>query len=150
MEFKTVDDILDFAIRKEEEAARMYTDLADRIENKAMREMLQDFAREEVGHKEELLQIKGGKLSFPDVEYVMDLKIAEYADDVEPSADLDYRKTLVLAMKREKAAFRLYTHLAAATDDPQLRTTLLNLAHEEAKHKLRFEIEYDDYVLTED
>ena len=53
-------------------------------------------------------------------------------------------------MKDEKASFRMYTQLAAGTDNPELRTTLLRLAQEEAKHKLRFEIEYDDYVMMED
>jgi rubrerythrin len=79
---------------------------------------------------------------------VMDLKIADYVMDVEPSSDLDYQDALILAMKEEKAAFRLYSDLAAATDDEALRVTLLALAQEEAKHKLRFEIEYDDHILT--
>ena len=42
-----------------------------------------------------------------------------------------------------------YSDLAAATEDDSVRTTLLALAQEEAKHKLRFEIEYDEHVLTE-
>ena len=33
--------------------------------------------------------------------------------------------------------------------DEDLRGLLLSLAQEEAKHKLRFEIEYDDRILTE-
>jgi rubrerythrin len=52
-------------------------------------------------------------------------------------------------MKAEKAAFRLYHDLAATTDDANLRNVLLGLAQEEAKHKLRFEIEYDDVFLRE-
>jgi len=52
-------------------------------------------------------------------------------------------------MKAEKAAFILYTDLALATDDPGLKETLLRPAQEEAKHKLRFEIEYDDEILKE-
>jgi rubrerythrin len=51
-------------------------------------------------------------------------------------------------MKGEKGAFKLYSDLASTTDDPGLRATLLGLAQEEAKHKLRFEIEYDDEFLT--
>jgi rubrerythrin len=52
-------------------------------------------------------------------------------------------------MKREKAAFKLYSDLAAACSDPQVRETLLRLAQEEAKHKLRFELEYDDTIQGE-
>ena len=52
-------------------------------------------------------------------------------------------------MKQEKAAFKLYTDLAVVAPDEDLRDLLLSLAQEEAKHKLRFEVEYDDQILTE-
>jgi len=52
-------------------------------------------------------------------------------------------------MKAEKAAFKLYTDLASATDDPTLKAMLLGLAQEEAKHKLQFEIEYDEEILKQ-
>ena len=52
-------------------------------------------------------------------------------------------------MKKEKAAYRLYTHLAGVAGDKNLSKTFLGLAQEEAKHKLRFEIEYDEVVLKE-
>ena len=146
----SVDEILDFAIRKEEEAAETYTDLAGKMERAHMRQVFEGFAREELVHKEKLLQIKGGKLLLPVAEKIMDLKIADYLEDVEPSPVLDYPQALILAMKEEKAAFKMYTVLAEAADDKNLRATLLSLAQEEAKHKLRFEIEYDEYVLAED
>ena len=56
---------------------------------------------------------------------------------------------LILAMKKEKAAFQLYTDLAAETEDPEVKAIFEGLAQEEAKHKLRFEVEYDDMILTE-
>ena len=49
-------------------------------------------------------------------------------------------------MKAEKAAYKLYHELATATDDKALKETLMGLAQEEAKHKLRFEIEYDEFL----
>ena len=52
-------------------------------------------------------------------------------------------------MKKEKAAFKLYTDLSEKAGDESLRSFFLALAQEEAKHKLSFELEYDDYVLTE-
>jgi rubrerythrin len=62
---------------------------------------------------------------------------------------MDYQSALILAMKQEKAAFRLYTDLAASTDDEKVRDLFLGLAQEEAKHKLRFEVEYDDDFLRD-
>jgi rubrerythrin len=147
--FGSVDDILDFAIGKEEEAAQLYTGLARQTQKSWMRQVFEEFATEELGHKDKLLGIKQGKRLLPAAEKVLDLKLADYLTDVQVSSDLDYQDALILAMKEEKAAFRLYSDLAAATDDDTLRATLLALAQEEARHKLRFEIEYDEHILTE-
>jgi len=85
----------------------------------------------------------------PATKKILDLKIGDYLVDTEPGPNLDVQQALILAMKQEKAAFRLYTDLAAAAPDEELRGLLLALAQEEAKHKLRFEVEYDDRILTE-
>jgi rubrerythrin len=69
--------------------------------------------------------------------------------DVEPTATVTYQNALILAMKKEKAAFQLYTDLASQTDDAEVKQIFEGLAQEEAKHKLRFEVEYDDMILTE-
>jgi rubrerythrin len=52
-------------------------------------------------------------------------------------------------MKKEKMAYKLYTNLSAAVKDETLKTTMVSLANEEAKHKLRFEIEYDDQFMKD-
>jgi rubrerythrin len=150
MEFKSVDDLLNFAIEKEEEAAVFYKGLAGKMEKPHMRQVFEDFSREEQGHKQKLLAIQDGKLFLSAEKKVMDLKLADYLVDVEPEEDLDYQKALILAMKKEKASFKLYNDLAATTDDANLRNTMLSLAQEEAKHKLRIEIEYDENILTWD
>ena len=95
------------------------------------------------------LQVKEGKQMLPAEQRVLNLKIGDYLEEGDPSGDIDYQQALILAMKAEKAAFRLYSDLASATDDAMLRDMLLGLAQEEAKHKLRFEIEYDDEFLRE-
>lgn len=149
MEFGSVEEILDFAIKSEERASDFYTHLAGKVKRSGMKKAFLEFAEEEKGHKEKLLKIKNGKLLAPVSEKVMDLKIAEYTKDVEPNKDLDYPQALIIAMKSEKASYRMYRELAEAADNPELKEVLLGLAQEEAKHKLRFEIEYDEYVLKE-
>ena len=149
MALDTVDKILDFAIRSEEHAARFYTNLANKLGHEHMKETLLAFAEEEKGHKARLLAIRQGKQMLPAEQRVLDLKVGDYLEEVDPFAELDYQKALILAMKAEKAAFKLYHDLATATDDPALKATLLGLAQEEAKHKLRFEIEYDEKILKE-
>ena len=50
MKLDSVDKILDFAIKNEEEAARFYTDLAKRVTHEHMKEAFRGFAEEEKGH----------------------------------------------------------------------------------------------------
>jgi len=146
--FGSVDEILDFAITREVEANRLYTELAQRMEESAMRKAFEDFAAEELGHKAKLEVAKEGKFEFSQ-EKVGSLDIAHYVVPTEAKPDMSYAEALILAMKREKAAYRLYVDLAAVAEAEELTDMFLMLAQEEAKHKLRFEIEYDDVVLKE-
>jgi len=149
MKFDTVDKILDFAIEKEEDAAQFYTDLAGKMDRPSMKKVFESFAREEKAHKEKLIGVKTGKRLISAEKKITDLKIGDNLVDVDMSAEMSYQEALIVAMKAEKAAFKLYHDLAQATDDANLKELFLALAQEEAKHKLRFEIEYDDLILTE-
>ncbi len=149
-DFNSIEEILEFAIKNEEEAAAFYRNLATKTNNRAMQIALEEFAKEEDMHKVKLLKVKEGNLLPGALEKVVDLKISDYLDDVNPeSSDMDYGKALVLAMKREKAAFKMYTNLAAQVEDEEMSVFFLELAQEEARHKLKFEIEYDEHYLKE-
>jgi len=146
-QWASVDDVLDFAIAEEEGAVQFYTRLAAQVNNPAVRDALKEFAQEEREHKEKLLAIKAGGRGFDSsTEKVADLKIGDYLVDVKPSPDMQYDDALVLAMKKEQAACKLYTDLAARADDEQVKAVLLALAQEESKHKLHFETQYDDML----
>ncbi len=149
-QWKSVDEILDFAIDQEQQAADFYTELSGRMDRPWMGKIFLEFAKEELGHKKKLMDIKAGKLLLASEKKVLDLKIGDYLVDVETTGvKLDYQQALVIAMKKEKKAFKMYTDLAEAADDANIRTVFLSLAQEEAKHKLRFEIEYDDVIMSE-
>ena len=148
-QWKSADEILDFAIENEEKAAAFYTELAGKMKSSSMSKVFEDFAQEEQGHKAKLLRVKETGEMGPASRKILDLKIGDYLVEGEPDPEMDYQQALILAMKQEKAAFKLYTDLAAAAPNENLRDLLLALAQEEAKHKLRFEIEYDDHILTE-
>ena len=152
MKFESVDEILDFAIGKEEEAAQFYINLADRMAPPNMKEVFEDFAKEEKKHKEKLLLVKGGRKLLSASDKVPDLKLGDTLLAVDTTidvSDITYQEALIIAMKAEKAAYKLYHNLANTTKDPELKNLFLSLAQEEAKHKLRFEIEYDDNILIE-
>jgi rubrerythrin len=150
MEFKTIDDVLNFAIKDEQRASDLYADLASKSRNREIQKVFDQFSKEELGHKKKLETIRDqGKVAVT-LKKVQDLQIGDYLVEVSTSrVDLSYQEALIVAMKEEKAAFRLYSDLAAKTDHADLKDTFLSLAQEEAKHKLRFEIEYDDYILKE-
>lgn len=147
--FNSIHEILDFAMQSEQDAVDFYTSLAEKMQNEEMKDVFLQFAREEVGHKARLQKIKDEGLFDMEADKVNDLKIADYVVHAGTSEDMEYRDALVLAMKREKAAFKLYTKLSERTDRPELKTVFQALAVEESKHKLRFELEYDDYVMRE-
>ncbi len=140
--FRSVDEVLDFAIKREIEAQNFYMELADFVEKPETAKVLSDLASEEVEHKEKLKAVKAGQIRI-DEEEVGKLDIAEYVQDVEQHPKMSYVELLVVGMKKEEISRKLYTDLAAIAQTQEMRDIFLNLAQEEAKHKLRFEIEYD-------
>ncbi len=140
--FRSVNEVLDFAIKREIDAQKFYLELADFVEKPEMAKVLSDLASEEVEHKEKLEAVKAGEIAI-DEEEVGKLDIAEYVQDVEQHPKMSYVDLLVVGMKKEEISRKLYTDLATIAQRKELKDIFLNLAQEEAKHKLRFEIEYD-------
>jgi len=149
MNFKSVEEVLELALQREEESYEFYMDLAKKVTAPGMKQVFAEFAQEEMGHKRKIQAVKEGKLLLSASKKITDLKIGDYLVDVQPTPNMDYQEVLIVAMKKEKAAFKLYTDLAAATDNESARILFLGLAQEEAKHKLRFEIEYDTQIMLE-
>ena len=148
--FSSLDEILDFAIKDEIRASNLYADLAKKSRNKEIKRVFEQFSQEELGHKKKLERMKFGDTAILTDDRVQDLRIGDYLVEVNTNRDdLSYQDALIVAMKEEKAAFMLYSELAERTDDDTAREVFLVLAKEEARHKLRFEIEYDEYILSE-
>lgn len=148
-DFNSINEILDFAINNEQVAVDFYIKLAEKFNDKAMKQTFEDFAREEMGHKARLTSIKEKGLYDMPQEKVMDLKIADFLVRPESTENMSYEDALKLAMKREKAAYKLYLKLAESAANGEMQKIFHGLAQEEAKHKLRFELEYDEFVLRE-
>lgn len=148
--FDTMEEVLDSAIAREEKAHAFYTELAEVMEDRAIKQAFLDFAAEELEHKAKLEAVKKGEFGLVDMTMpIPRLAIAESLKDVSPTGKMDYTAALALAMKREKAAYMQYLRLSAEAKSKPLAELFLALAQQEANHKLRFEIEYDDVVLKE-
>jgi rubrerythrin len=137
-------EILEFAIGKEVEAHHFYLALAGRVDNPKMRKVFENLAAEELEHKAKLeLEVMklgrtvrtGQRPGRSSDQYIL--------SESQMLLDMDYKDVLLLGMEKEDAAFRIYVNLAANARDEESRETLLGLAQEEVKHKLRFEAEYE-------
>jgi rubrerythrin len=140
--FHSADEVLDFAIAKEVEAYNFYIELAEWVERAEVAKLFEDFSLEEMRHKTKLEEIKAGKVVIQE-EKIGSLGIADKMKAFEPEVNLSYIGALVVAMQREKEAFRLYSDLAAICEEQEVKDILLKLAQEEAQHKLYLEVEYD-------
>ena len=139
---KSFDEVMDFAVNAEIEAVNFYRILADFVEKPEMADMLSGLASQESEHKAKLEAIKAGRIAIDEKE-VGDLGITNHAEDVKPYAKMNYIHLLVIGMKKEETARKLYTDLATVAQTQELRDIFLILAQEEAEHKMRFELEYD-------
>lgn len=147
-----IEEVLDFAIDKEIEAEQFYTYWAGKVDKPWIKTVFEGYAAEEARHAVKLREVKagGGAGKFVDSqERVADLKLSDYLVDMSATPDMDYQDALIVGMKREKAAFRLYQDLAAQVADQQVKLLFNALANEEAKHKLKLETMYDDLLAPE-
>jgi rubrerythrin len=140
--FNSFIEVLDFAIGREKEAYLFYVRLADMVKKPELVKIIKDLATEEVEHGIKLEAVKAGKVTIGKKE-VGNLNIADYVLDVEPNPSMSYVDLLVVAMKKENLAYKLYTDIAAIAQREDLMDIFLKLAQEEAGHKVRFEFEYD-------
>ncbi len=144
--FQSIDEILDFAITNEIRAAEFYETLSTQTKTKSMKETFEKFSKEERGHEARLKKIKEEGIFEVKKEDILDMKMSDYLVRSNTKGKMTYQDALILAMKREKAAYKLYMRLAKAAPTKELKKIFKKLAGEEAQHKLNFEIEYDEYI----
>jgi len=142
--FNNIEDVISYAIGREEDALKMYIDLAGKIRNPQIKKVLQDFAVEELQHKQklqfELLNI--GKTSPISTEITI-ITPDEADIDQDSLIDIEYSDALIVAIKKEEIAFKIYSELASKVKNYELKNVFYQLAEEEVRHKLRFEVEYE-------
>ena len=145
----TTREILEYAISLEQRSVILYTDLASSVQNGAIRKVFLEYAEEEMAHRKKLEDVLEGERQFDVAAEVADMKISDYSVPVVLSNTPSYQDILLFAMQQEKQAFRLYMDLSERVSESEFKALFRALAQEEARHKLRFEIEYDEYVLTD-
>lgn len=148
MEFNSINDIVDYAIEKEIEAAEFYEEAAETIEMAGAREILKDYAAEERKHEQILKDLKENKARIDGYKFekIQDIKRSDFLVEMTYRPDMNYEDLMRLAMKREEKANKLYLILAKSTDNEEHARFFTMLAQEELKHKNSLEKLYDDYM----
>jgi rubrerythrin len=146
----SINEILDFAIQNEEESYSFYMRMSERANDKVMTEVFLEFAAEEKNHKDRLIIIKENRY-FEDIEKITDDLYQEESvtyEDLNPAITLSYRQALTIAIQKEQASYRLYKMLANIAPNNYAKSLFISLAEEEAKHKNRFQQEYDNFIVN--
>ncbi|MBE0537447.1 MAG: ferritin family protein [Phycisphaerae bacterium] len=148
LEFRSMEDILNFAIKKEEASCIFYADMAARVADPLAGGLFQDIAQEEATHRQQLqLEImKLGKVVDGSDDWAENAVIADIVGEGELPGDFDTADALRLAISKEQAAYRLYIDLIRLMQDQAAIDTFVALAEEEVRHKLKFESAYDSYM----
>jgi len=151
MHFENLEDIIDFAIEKEREAAQFYQKVSNDEEDfSGSKKMFAEFAVEEQKHEKILQEFKTKGITKSLHEYqlkwITDIKRSDYLVDLEYEQGMPYNEILLLAMKREEKALKLYNEFLEQADTDEGKKLFKVLCQEEAKHKLRLETIYDDYM----
>jgi rubrerythrin len=148
-----IQNVLRTAIQREIDAYTLYSSASAHVEDLQARDMLNDLAAQEVGHRKRLEGLLEGKvfrvLSQRQQQQVEDLKITDYLVEVPLNDDSDLQDVLIVAGKREDASHNLYASLAQVAEDDETQKLFEFLANEELVHKRRVETLYDQIIYRE-
>jgi rubrerythrin len=140
--FNSADEILNFAIIREIDANLFYLRLSRMVNDAGLAKVLTDLAEEELAHLKKLQAVQTGKGGLNN-EDIKKIDFVDYADDTAADAKMNYTDLLVIGMKKEETSRKLYTDLASIAEGQEFKDIFLRLARQEARHKQRFESEYN-------
>ena len=146
--WRSMDEVLRFAIRKEADAAAFYRMAADRS-NPGVRKVFEELVKEEEAHKKKLEGVDIRRVEQMELKALKGLGLSEMIEDVPYASDMSYADALRMAIKNEEHSQLLYTTTSKDVTDGTLKKLLLTLAQEESTHKERLEKIYDSDILKE-
>jgi len=147
--FVTLDEVIKFAIEREDTAYKLYKRAAELSTGIAAKKMFEELAAEEATHKDVFSKIDEDKAENHKLCTLPESSIAKYLADVPFRGDLTYSEILAFALKAEENAYQLYKAAAGMTDDERLQKVLMSFADVELGHRRRLEAIYEERVLTE-
>lgn len=149
MEKRNFDRIMEQAIKAEIEAYEFYRDVANKVADPVVKQLFNEFAREEQGHKKQLEEIKAKDIQNFDFDGAPDYKVSEKVNWPRLSANMDPVEAIALAMKKEEESIKIYSRLASSVSDPAQQKVYSELAQMEEAHKARMEDLYTNTAFPE-
>jgi rubrerythrin len=143
---KTIADIVDLAIQREQEAYQFYMGIHRNLDDASVRDTVEFIAREEMKHKAFLVGYRDGDYGSSSLRMadVVDYKIAEYLEEPEITQDSSSQDVYLIASHREGRSHLFYTELARMHQASEIKSMLLKMANEELRHKEKMEYLYSN------
>lgn len=150
MEISNFEDLIQFAIKREEEAYEAYGKLSETVKTPGLKELLLELQKDEQNHKMLLQDMTKARIGSHEIENVIDLKISDYLVEEPSSTDMTFQDILIIAAKKEQKAVELYTYMGKQAKTQELKKVFEFLIEQEKSHKLKLESEYEKRVLEWD
>ena len=141
---KKVSDVLEIAIKREEDAFTFYMDIHNKVADESVKDTLAFIAGEEKKHKAFLVDYREGNFGSQGLRMseVVDYKIAEHLEEPEINENAKSEEVYLVASHRELKSYEFYKELANLHTESELKQMLLKMANEELKHKEKMEYLY--------
>lgn len=140
MDAELYKEVIKDAIASEIEAKKFYLEISKRIRDDYLKEMFQEFSKEEANHEKILNAVlEKGSIKTTTFKENRDFKVSETIELPEVSENMNLRDAIGLAMKNEEIAMQKYETLAANCDDPELQAVFKSLSAMERDHKFKME-----------
>ena len=149
MNFEIYKQTLLSAVKNEIEAYEFYKNAAEKTQNKSLKSIFNELAREEMGHKDLLETYAFDELKTIKFGDVKDYKISESVELPKLTTEMKFTDGIVLAMKKEEEAMKMYKNFANACVDASQKEIFLQLAKMEQGHKAKLENIYNDTAFGE-
>lgn len=150
MEFTDFQSVIDFAIKREEDAIEGYGKMRDVAKAPGLEKLLTELQEEEKKHKDLLENINLDQIESLEVHEVADLKISDYLIEEPLTAEMSFQDLLIFAAKKEQKAVDLYTQMGQKVGNEELKKLFDFLVEQEKTHKLKLEEEYEKHVMEWD
>ncbi len=153
MQNENIESILKKAAAKENGTFLLYKNMADKMTDLQTKSVLNNFAEEELKHKEMIENFNAKMLENLKLETVETSRqgITEFLTDTDEGLGEhpDFKDVLVYAAKREKKAYEFYRNMSEHVEDADLKKLFVWLAQEETKHKEDIEALFWDVMYRE-